>query len=108
MQNLDTWGNMRGEPQKLIEETHGDNFVKISIYDAGGLYCYGYQLKMGTVLRQKAANIGAAMYKTPEAARDAAGNEIAGICAGNKNSKRMFADFINIRYNQADLFGGLL
>ena len=104
----DTWGNLRGEPDKIIEERHGDNSAKIFIYKIGELFCYGFQLKMGTIIRQKAANIGAAVYKTPGAAHEAAGNEIANICATNKNSKNYFADFVKIRYTDCDLFGGLL
>jgi hypothetical protein len=108
MQNHDTWGNLRGEPHNVIEETIGDNFIKIFIYRVDAAYCYGFQLKVGTLIRQKAANINAATYKTGRAAREAAGKEIEAVCAGNKNSKKFFTDFTKIRYTEYDLFGGLL
>jgi hypothetical protein len=108
MQNYDTWGNLRGEPHNVIEETIGDNFIKVFIYHADAVYCYGFQLKVGTLIRQKAANISAAIYKTEGAAREAAGKEIEAVCAGNKNSTKFFADFTKIRYTEYDLFGGLL
>jgi hypothetical protein len=104
----DTWGNLRGEPYKLIEETHRENTVKVFIYRADMLFYYGYQLKVGTLLRQRAANIGAPAYKTEGAAREAAGKEIKIICDGNKNSKKYFEDFTQIRYSEYDLFGCLI
>jgi hypothetical protein len=106
-ENFDTWGNLHGDPQKLIEEAHGDNFVKVSIYQVGDFYALGFQLKVGTLIRQKAANIGGAVFKTPGAAREAAGKEIEAICAMNKNSKKFFAEFSKICYTECDLFGGL-
>jgi hypothetical protein len=108
MQNFDTWGNLHGEPEKVIEETIGDNFIKVFVYKVDAAYCYGFQLKVGTLIRQKAANIGAATHKTLGAAREEAGKEIEAVCAGNKNSKKFFADFTKIRYTEYDLFGGLL
>jgi hypothetical protein len=108
MENFDTWGNLRGDPKKVIEETQGDNTIKVMIYQVEGAYYYGYQLKVGTLIRQKAANISAAIYKSEGAAREAAGKEIEAVCAGNKNSKKFFADFTKIRYTEYDLFGGLL
>jgi hypothetical protein len=54
------------------------------------------------------ANINGVAYKTEGAAREAAGKEIEAVCAGNKNSKKFFADFTKIRYTEYDLFGGLL
>jgi hypothetical protein len=108
MENFDTWGNLRGDPLKVIEEAHDGNTVKVLIYRVDDTFCYGYQLKMGTLIRQKAANIGEAIHKDEAAARKAAGNEIAAICETNKNSKKFFADFEKIHYNQYDLFGGLI
>jgi hypothetical protein len=104
----DTWGNLRGDPHKLIEETHGEHMIKVFIYQVDMRYYYGYQLKVGTLLRQRVANIGAAAYKTEGAAWEAAGKEIEIICAGNKNSKKYFEEFTQIRYTDYDLFGGLL
>ena len=108
MNNFDTWGNLRGEPLQHIEEAQGDNFIKVSIFQVGDLFAYGFQLKVGTVIRQQVANIGGAIYKSAGAAREAAGREVEAICAANKNSKKYFADFQNIRYNNYDLFGGVI
>ena len=107
-ENFDTWGNLRGDPQRLIEEAQGDNFIKVSIFKVGELFAYGYQLKVGTVIRQKAANIGGAVFKTEGSAREAAGKDIEAVCASNKNSKRYFADFQKIRYTDLELFSGVL
>jgi hypothetical protein len=108
VENFDTWGNLRGEPCKVIEEAHGENHVKVSIFRVDNAYCYGYQLKVGTLIRQKAANIGMAIHNSEGAAREAAANEVAAVCNTNKNSKKFFEEFSRIRYNQYDLFGGLL
>jgi hypothetical protein len=108
MESVDTWGNLRGDPYKVIEEAQGGNTIKVMIYQAGGAYCYGFQLKVGTLIRQRAANIEGAVYKTEGAAREAAGREIEAVCGGNKNSKKFFGDFTKIRYTEYDLFGGLL
>ena len=105
--NFDTWGNLRGEPFLTIEEAHAANYVNIYIYKVDELFAYGYQLKVGTILRQKKANISGAIYKTDGAAREAAGNEVSAICATNKNSKKYFAEFQKIKYTDYDLFGGL-
>jgi hypothetical protein len=104
----DTWGNLRGDPHKLIEETRGENMIRVFVYKVDTHFYYGYQLKVGTLLRQRVANIGAAAYKTEGAAREAAGKEIKIICDGNKNSKKYFEEFTQIRYTEYDLFGGLL
>jgi hypothetical protein len=108
VETFDTWGNLRGAPCKAIEEAHGENMVKVSVYRVDNAFCYGYQLRVGTLIRQKAANIGWAIYNSEGAAREAAGNEIMAICETNKNSKKFFAEFTKIRYNQYDLFGGLV
>jgi hypothetical protein len=103
----DIWGNLRGDPHKVIEETHEENTVKVFIYKVDTFFYYGYQLKVGTLLRQRAANIEALAYKTEWSAREAAGKEIEIICVGNKNSKKHFEEFTKIRYIEHDLFGGL-
>jgi hypothetical protein len=108
LENFDTWGNLRGEPCKVIEEARGENVVKVSVYRVDNNFYYGYQLKVGTLVRQKAANIGGAIYNSEGSAREAAGNEIMAICETNKNSKKFFAEFTKIQYNQYDLFGGLI
>jgi len=108
MSDYDTWGNLRGEPVRIIDEAHGSNFVKVFIYKTGDLFAYGFQLRVGTVIRQKAANIGGATFNSEGAAREAAGVEIAAICATNKNSKKYFAEFAKVRYNNYDLFSEVL
>jgi len=105
--NFDVWGNLRGEPVLSISEAHGTNFINIFIYKVGDLFSFGYQFHVGTILRQKKANISRAVYKTEGAAREAAGNEVEAICATNKNSKKYFAEFQKIKYTDYDLFGGL-
>jgi hypothetical protein len=105
--NFDTWGNLRGEPFQTIKEAHGNNFVNISIYKVNDFFAYGIQLKMGTVIRQRKANIGGAVYRTEGAARTAAGEEAAAICATNKNSRKYFTEFQKICYAGYELFGGL-
>jgi hypothetical protein len=107
-EGFDTWGNLRGDPIRVVEEERGGNFVKVFVYKAGGLFAYGFQLKVGTVIRQRTANIGGAVFKTEGAAREAAGKEVEAICATNKNSRKFFADFQKIRYTDCDLFGGIL
>lgn len=104
----DAWGNLRGDPLKVIEETRGENVIKVFIYQADARFYFGYQLKVGTLLRQRVANIGAVAYKTEVAAREAAGKEIEIMCGGNKNSKKYFEEFTKIRYTEYDLFGGFL
>jgi hypothetical protein len=106
--NFDTWGNLRGDPVLVIDESHDNNFVKISIYKFGDLFTYGFQLKVGTVIRQRVANIGGAVFNSEGSAREAAGKEVGEICATNKNSKKYFAGFSKIRYNDYDLFSGVL
>jgi hypothetical protein len=108
MSEFNTWGNLRGDPVRIIEEAHGDNFVKVSIYQSGVSFAYGFQLKMGTVIRQRAANISGAVFKSEGSAREAAGKEVEAICATNKNSKKYFAEFSKIMYTDYDLFSGVI
>ena len=102
----DAWGNIRTEPAGGTEERHGDYYVKIFIYSVEGKFFYGYQLKIGTMIRQKAANIKDRSFSTAELARSACSIEIERVCNSNKNVKKLFADFIRIRYNQGSLFDG--
>jgi hypothetical protein len=102
---VDRWGNYRGDPKRIIEERHGDDFIRISIYwAADGVFRYGFQVKVGTMIRQKAANAAGDAFSTVELARMAASVEIEGLCGTNKNVKRAFADFTQIRYSQRGLF----
>jgi hypothetical protein len=51
-----------------------------------GLFYYGFQVKIGTTIRQEAANINGRVFKTSEAARSAASIEIEKECGRNKNT----------------------
>jgi hypothetical protein len=103
-EECDRWGNLRGEPYQLIDERHGDFFIRIMIYRRGEAFYYGYQLRVGTMIRQRAANMGGEAYRTPAMARMAASIEIEALCGTNKNVKKLFTDFTRIRYNQGSLF----
>ena len=103
-ESCDTWGNIQGEPLCTVEERHGNGFVRIFIFSAGGRFYYGYQISIGTMVKQKTANINAHSFGSADFARSAASIEIERICNTNKNVKKMFADFIKIRYNQGSLF----
>jgi hypothetical protein len=100
----DAWGNIRGEPFCVVEERHGDFFCRILVFCVDGLFYYGFQLKIGTTILQAAANINCRSFKSSEAARSAASIEIERECGKNKNTKKFFADFTRIRYNQGSLF----
>jgi hypothetical protein len=103
--NYDQWGNIKADPVKIIEETHGENFIKVFIYKAhGDSYFFGFQLKIDKVVRQKRANIADPHHRGPDSARAAARDMIIDICKKNHGIKRLFADFTVIRYNQPELF----
>jgi hypothetical protein len=110
----DQWGNLKGTPDKTIEEYHGDNFIKIFIYKYQSIsaaadgrdndYFFGFQLKLDKVVRQKRASIADPPLRCIDEARLAAQNMIIDLCRKNKAIKRVFADFTIIRYNQPELF----
>ena len=102
--DTDIWGNLRGEPVKIIDENHEDNFIKIMVYKAGDLYTYGFQLKVGTIVQQKAANINNPMFESENTARVKASLEIENICAKNRNSRKFFLGFTHIQYSGYSLF----
>jgi hypothetical protein len=104
--STDAWGNIRGAPIGGIEECHGDWFVKISVCCVDGRYYYGYQLKVGTKIKKKAANINDRSFTTAELARSSASIESERVCGRNKNVNKLLADFIRRRYNQGSLFEG--
>ncbi|GHV90431.1 hypothetical protein AGMMS50268_09340 [Spirochaetia bacterium] len=103
----DVWGNIRLEPSYIVEERHGDYFCNILVYCVDGLFYYGFQLKIGTTIRQAAANINGRAFTSSNAARSAASIEIEAECNKNKNTKKFFAEFTIIRYNQGSLFEGV-
>ena len=103
----DAWGCIRNEPVGTISEHIFEDYVKIYIYCVDSKYYYGYHIKIGTMLRQKAASINDRSFGNADHARAAASIEIESVCNTNKNVKSAFADFIRIRYNQGSLFEGL-
>jgi hypothetical protein len=100
----DAWGNIRGEPCGTVDERHGDNFIRVLIYKREEGFYYGFQLKVGTMIREQATNIHGEAFGTADTARAAAGREIEALCGTNKNVKKLFVDFGKIRYNQGMLF----
>lgn len=100
----DAWGNIRTEPIKTIEETHEDNFVKVFIYEIGGVFYFGYQLKVGKTISQKAANINDDAFDTQELARIYGCAEVEIACNSNKNTRKLFADFKRVKDAQPELF----
>jgi hypothetical protein len=102
--DYDQWGNLKINPVKAVEEVHGENFVKIFLYQYRDSFFYGFQLKIEKVVRQKRANIGDPALGGIESARAAAKDQIIDICKRNHGIKRLFADFTIIRYNQPELF----
>lgn len=103
----DAWGNIRLDPTCMVEERHGDYFCRILVYCVDGLFYYGFQLRIGTTIRQTVASINGQAFKTSELARSAASIEIERECNKNKNTKKFFAEFIKIRYSQGSLFEGV-
>jgi hypothetical protein len=100
----DRWGNLRAAPAEIIEERHYDNFIKIYIHKYNDAFHYGYQVKIETLVEQKAANINNVAHPTPEAARQSAVVEVINICTAHRTARKAFADFTKIRYNQPELF----
>jgi hypothetical protein len=101
----DQWGNIKTGPVRVMEENHGENFIKIFLYEtARGEWFFGFQLKMEKIVRQKRANMADPPHRTAESARLAARNMIVDICRKNHGIKKAFADFTVIRYNQPELF----
>jgi len=100
----DMWGNIKTEPLCTVEERHGDMFARIFVYRAGDRFYYGYQISIGTIVRQKTANLQDRSFSSVDFARSAASIDIERVCNTNKNAKKIFADFIKIRYKQGSLF----
>jgi hypothetical protein len=101
---LDQWGNFRLQAVKVIEENHGQNFIRIFIYKYNKQCFYGFQIKIEKLVRQKRANINDPPLRSTEAVRTAAREQIIGICKTGHAIKKAFNDFIVIRYNQPELF----
>jgi hypothetical protein len=102
----DRWGNIKAKPERTIEENHGKNFIKIFIFQISSNFYYGFQFRIEKLVRQKAANIKGQPYETLEAARIAAREELKKIIfkTRSRGLKMLFADFVNLYYNQPELF----
>jgi hypothetical protein len=102
--DYDTWGNIRLQAEKVIEENHGQNFIKILIYQYNKEYFYGFQIRIEKLIRQKKANISDLPLGSTEAAREAAREQIIELCKMGHAIKKAYNDFTVIRYNQLELF----
>jgi hypothetical protein len=100
---IDHWGNIRDIPFEMVTERHADNFVIITIYGNDCGFSYGFQLKIGRLIRQKTANIKDTIFKTADAAFSGAKSEIRRLLYSPK-MRKLSADFVNIWYNQPELF----
>jgi hypothetical protein len=98
-------GNIRCPPEKVIEERHGNNFIKVLIYEHNGGFLYGYQIKIAGMIRQKAANVNDRIRGSSEAAFTDACKEIQNLCMAKRSVREIFIDFDKIMcYNQLELF----
>jgi hypothetical protein len=102
----DKWGNIRKEPERIIKENHGPNFIKIFIYEHTGLFFFGYQIRIEKLIRQKTGNIKNAGFETMEAARMGAREELKSVIFKTRSHgvKMQFANFVKVYYNQPELF----
>lgn len=101
----DNWGNIKTAERKVIEESHGADFVNVYIFQLETGFYFGYQLKIKTIVLQKEANIKDAPAETEQEARLAARKELFSIIS--KQSKKLlevFLHFDRICYNQPELF----
>ncbi|GHU35006.1 hypothetical protein FACS1894172_16120 [Spirochaetia bacterium] len=104
MSDVDTWGNLRGDPVKTIQETHDNDFIEVIIYKGDKLFYYGYSLRLGTLILRKAANIKNESYLTAEAARSHACKEIQEVCTRSRNAQKAIVNFTRIWVQQGELF----
>jgi hypothetical protein len=102
--DYDTWGNIRLKAERIIEENHGQNFIRIFIYKYNEQYFYGFQIKIEKFIRQKKANVDDPPMQSTEAAREAARKQIIKLCKAGHAIKKLFNDFTVIQYNQPELF----
>jgi len=101
----DKWGNIKKTPEKMIEENHGMDFIKIFIYKAGPGFYFSFQLKLRKLIFQKEANIKDNSHDSIEAARRAARDAIVSVVQNySKNLIETFITFDKICYNQPELF----
>ena len=101
--NCDAWGNIKLQPE-TIAERHGDNFVSIAIYKIDSNYYFGYQIKLVSVLVNKAGNISGKKYQSADAARLAACLEMRNIIQKNRAARKAVSDFKIVVPEQLELF----
>jgi hypothetical protein len=99
----DLWGNIKKNPVKTIEESHGADFIRINIFQADPGFFYGYQFKIKKLILQKEANITDIPFESEEKARRGARNELLSIIT-EKKLLQTFINFDKICYNQPELF----
>lgn len=102
--NNTAYGVIKGEPVKVIEESHKKNYIKIYIYEISGQFYYTFRLKVDRIVRQKQANLNDKPHASAEAARCAARDDIKQICSHSSFVKNIFENYTVIRYNQYELF----
>ena len=102
--DYDAWGNLRLEPVNVVQEAHGENVIRIFIYEYNGAFYFSFQIKIEKLVRQKMANVKDMPHTSIERARGAAREMIIGICKENRTIKKLFADFTIITYDQPELF----
>jgi hypothetical protein len=99
----DSWGNIKKEPVKVLEEHHDKDFIKILIYQTETGFFFGYQLKLKKLILQKQANIKDIPLEGEAVAVKAARKELTAIASENRLIKT-FITFSTICYNQPELF----
>jgi hypothetical protein len=101
--HCDSWGNIKKEPLKVLEETHGQDFIKIFVYQIETGFFFGYQLKLKKLIIQKQANIKDTPLEGEGPAIKAARKELTDLASENRLIKT-FIMFDTICYNQPELF----
>jgi hypothetical protein len=99
----DSGGNIKKEPLKILEESHGPDFIKIFVYHTETGFFFGYQLKLKKLILQKQANIKDTPMEGEMAAIKAARKELTALASENRLIKT-FIMFDTICYNQPELF----
>jgi hypothetical protein len=99
----DSWGNIKKEPLKVLEESHGPDFIKIFVYQTEKGFFFGYQLKLKKLILQKQASIKDTPLEGKTEAVKAAREQIKTLVTENRLIKT-FIMFDTICYNQPELF----
>ena len=99
----DSWGNLRLNPLKTLDQCRGGDFIQITVYKADTGFYYGFKLKLKRLVYQKMANIRDTPHETEGKALRAAQEELLTLVSEKKLAKT-FLLFDKIRYNQPELF----